>query len=305
MKYVLKIILLLLGVATCKASIIDEVISLAKKHSYKSDSINWEQAKQTITQRCANKEVNTQCVLNNLLTVINDQHSFIATSSKNSSCEIGDSFQPNGWLEQKIAYIEIPSLMCGDPVKQNLYIRTHLKLIAELDSQEPEYWVIDLRGNRGGHMWPMLSVASVFLNTQTAGYAIKNNQKMFGWWAKEGEVGVYQNTHAGQFTAIDIKKPVVVLINKETGSAAEATAISFIGREQTLIAGKQSKGLATMNQPFNLSDGSRLMLATAYFASRNLDTFPDGVTPDISVEINDQKEVINFAKSAWENVFSK
>lgn len=50
----------------------------------------------------------------------------------------------------------------GDAADER-YVRTGIALVADLDEQDPSGWIVDLRGNAGGNMFPMLTVVAPLL----------------------------------------------------------------------------------------------------------------------------------------------
>lgn len=75
---------------------------------------------------------------------------------------------------------------------------------------------------------------------------------------------------------------IAVIIDNETASAAEATAISFIGRPNTRIFGERSCRLSTGNSAFELSNGVIFKLTTAIMEDRNQNPNGEQVAPDES-----------------------
>ncbi len=79
--------------------------------------------------------------------------------------------------------------------------------------------------------------------------------------------------------------PVPVLIGPGTASAAEVTAVAFIGRSDTRLFGELSAGATIGNNGYSLFDGSRLGLAESTYVDRNGGTHIGGIEPDVPVGI--------------------
>ena len=101
-------------------------------------------------------------------------------------------------------------------------------------------------------------------------------------WA--GWVGdsVHHSVTGAQKRALG-QKPIAILIGGATASSGEASVISFLGQQHVRLFGSRTRGLATVNQPFELSSGAVLMLTTAHFADRTGRTYPRGIEPDAPV----------------------
>lgn len=160
--------------------------------------------------------------------------------------------------------------------------------ISELEKQNVEAWILDLRGNTGGNMWPMLSGLGPLLAAEEFGYFVGPNFKT-AWIYKDGGVG----THVQGMTehiALRIPEPppqshapIAVLIDNNTASSGEAVAVAFKGRPNTRFFGSKTFGVSTANAGFPLSDGAILELTVSIDADRKGQTYPDGVSPDETI----------------------
>ena len=87
--------------------------------------------------------------------------------------------------------------------------------------------------------------------------------------------------------------PVAILISGNTASSGEMTAISFIGRKNSVIIGEQSGGYTTSNLGFKLNEYSGLNLAVDYAADRNGKIYPKYLEPDFKILNGDNFENLN------------
>jgi C-terminal processing protease CtpA/Prc len=78
----------------------------------------------------------------------------------------------------------------------------------------------------------------------------------------------------------NMDKKIAVLIGKATASSGEATAVSFIGKEDTRFFGVETAGLTTGNAAFELKDGARLFLTTTIYVDRNKKKYGATIKPD-------------------------
>ena len=74
---------------------------------------------------------------------------------------------------------------------------------------------------------------------------------------------------------------VVVLVDDNTASSAEAVAMAFKGQNEATFLGRPTSGFTTGISLVGLPDGSLLRLSIADFADRNKQTYPEGLEPDV------------------------
>jgi carboxyl-terminal processing protease len=193
------------------------------------------------------------------------------------------------------AYVVVPA--CGSKhsnLEENVadfqkYADTLRDISVSLEKAHPVGWIIDLRGNGGGNMYPMLAGIGFVLGEGSAGSFVSlegNTQSV--WSYRSGKAIV---SGATEIVDARVTKPpltltelpsVAVLIDSGTISSGEAIAISFAGRLRTRFFGTHTFGLASGNQMFPLADGAALFLNTAMDADRLGRTYPHGIEPDVS-----------------------
>ncbi|AKK04181.1 S41 family peptidase [Corynebacterium epidermidicanis] len=142
--------------------------------------------------------------------------------------------------------------------------------------------VVDLRGNGGGDMGPMLAGLSPLLPDGTAlEFVTPHNTSpvtINGNSVKGG--GSPVTTSGGKLNV-----PVAVLVDGETASSGEATLLSFRGLDNSRSFGKPSAGYASANVMIDLPDGAGLMLTTAKDRDRTgAEYMDDPVVPDVTTD---------------------
>ncbi|GFE22487.1 S41 family peptidase [Streptomyces nigrescens] len=159
----------------------------------------------------------------------------------------------------------------------------------DLDRHRPKGWVVDLRGNAGGSMYPMLTVLAPLLGHGRLGSFVDAAGEVSGRWLLRGGV-VYVDDEALSATPhpylpAEPEPPVAVLIDGRTMSAGETTLIAFLGMPRVRTFGAPTAGLATGNVAVDLADGAVLVLTVAREADRtgrlygNAPIAPDQPTP--------------------------
>ncbi len=195
-------------------------------------------------------------------------------------------------LPEKVAYVVIPG--CNGPDTDSLRTFAH-ELSAELARMHeaaPASWLLDLRLNGGGNLWPMLlglypllgdgdAMTSIENGAANAAYGVSRDAVWIDWGrGKESQLDWGDKKPA----AGPIERPrVAVLIGPWTMSSGEAVAITFRGREAVRVFGEPTAGLTTVTNIFPLSDGSTLNLPVSRMGDRVGRAVDGPVVPDETV----------------------
>ncbi len=147
-------------------------------------------------------------------------------------------------------------------------------------------WIVDLRGNSGGNMWPMLNGLDPLLGAAPFGQFVTARREVTYWGRIGGEIvpnpAVGREPPAWRLRGGAL--PVAVLIDERTVSSGEMTAIAFAGRPMSRSFGAPSGGYTTGNRPIRLSDGAMLVLTGVYVRDRIGRDYSGRMTPDEAVE---------------------
>ncbi|HET9456186.1 MAG TPA: S41 family peptidase [Candidatus Limnocylindrales bacterium] len=130
--------------------------------------------------------------------------------------------------------------------------------------------ILDLRANPGGYVNEAVAAASEFLASGTV-YVERN---------ADGEEKPTAVTPDG--TALD--RPLVVLVDAASASAAEIVAGAIQDAGRARIVGEQTFGTGTVLGEFGLADGSALRIGTVEWLTPNGRViWHEGIAPDIEV----------------------
>lgn len=191
-------------------------------------------------------------------------------------------------LDQGIGYLALPSHQ-GTPEQDRHYAQTAQDILREIDQQPITGWVIDLRGNGGGNMWPMLAGIGPVLGEGVCEYFLLLEKKITIQYANGQARGEQPEEFADVQFPYEVKHPlppVAVLTSRYTASAGEFVSLAFRGRPLTRILGEPTRGLPTTNESFNMSDGAWLILTTALGADRTGQVYDGPLVPDQHVPID-------------------
>jgi carboxyl-terminal processing protease len=144
--------------------------------------------------------------------------------------------------------------------------------LQEAEAARATALVVDVRNNPGGLLKQAISVTSQFLS--------------------EGNVLLQEDADGNRVPyavepdglAPDI--PLVVLVNRGSASSAEIFAGAIQDHRRGMVIGETTFGTGTVLRPFELRDGSALLLGTSQWLTPNGRLIrQQGIEPDIVVEI--------------------
>jgi carboxyl-terminal processing protease len=195
---------------------------------------------------------------------------------------------------RNFGFVVLPRCSAKDNDGLLLYAADVRRILTDLSAQSPKGWVVDLRGNTGGNMWPMLAGIGPILGDGSVGSFVANDGNV-SWFYQDGKTGT-RNPAGLETVSLTLQEepvlqtpsvaPVAVLVDSSTASSAEAITIAFHGRPASRSFGSRTAGKSTAVQPFKLDDGAELYLTTAIDADRSGKAYPDGFTPDQVVSFN-------------------
>lgn len=173
-----------------------------------------------------------------------------------------------GMLDDETGYLFLSAFTQNAPQK----VRTALHDLLE---QHPTVLIWDLRDNRGGSMEAAHQIISYFIED---GLLFTAELK-----------GATQQQFMARGDAVAATIPVVVLINSETQSAAEAAAAAIQEHQRGVLIGAQTHGKSEIQTTVPLGDGSLLHYTIGKILSPTGQWYQGrGVTPDVIV--NDERD---------------
>ena len=286
------------------AAYLERVLGLIQRNALRSPRVDWKTVKATCFEMIAGARSTeeTYSAINYVLSQLGDNHSFLKDRRggstrtftagavqfpKQTRVASPKCFESAG---KKYCFMVVPAFGSSSSTAAATNFAKHLqKELSEGLLQTPAGWIVDLRGNGGGNMWPMLVGAGPLIGAGTLGYFEYPNTNI-AWFYESGQAGVINKRgKIANFKLADSipdlpNIPVAVLIDGNTASSAEALTISFKGRDNTCFVGSHTCGLATNNERKKLPDGALLYLTTSGEQDRNHVSYDSGIAPDIQVE---------------------
>lgn len=264
------------------------VLSLAEQGIY-ADSKEFADAAEHA--RAAAKQADSlddvRAPLNDAVRAAGGKHSRLIEPDEQSGGEdaADGASSPDPGVEQKdgLAWATVPGIDRNDDIQG--YADTLSNGLAAARDNGACGAVVDLRGNGGGDMGPMLAGLSPLLPDGTA--------LEFEFGARTNAVTVDGNSVKGGGTPLTTAGgkwdvPVAVLVDGGTASSGEATMLSFRGLDNSRSFGTPTAGFASANTVYDFPDGSELMLTIAKDRDRNGATYSeDPIDPDVKTDSGD------------------
>lgn len=266
-----------------------EIFKIVKKNSMFTNSLNWNEItrESNALRLNGNDSTDTKILFDfftQKLRKAGDKHSFfIAKKSISKIMETPVAVVPQAdYLGDGIAWIKVPACLTFNAEKDKAFANTIRSEIKRIDSgQKILGWIVDLRHNTGGNMWPMLAGLNALIEDGTVGYFVDpNSNKKQAWISQNGKLN---SSTINNYKIENKKVKIAVLIDSMTGSSGEMTAISFLGLPNVKTFGQPSAGYTTANQTYYLSNGSQLLLAVQFVSDRTGKPYKDIIMPDVAV----------------------
>ncbi|HJZ76591.1 MAG TPA: S41 family peptidase [Vicinamibacterales bacterium] len=279
--------------------VLDAALSITKKHSLRRNDVPWDVVEPKVRALAAGAEKSADVypAIRYLLAQLGDHHSFLMPPAQTSQFRTGGAQNPGPEvraLPERAGYVSVPGYSGAEPGAMRAYAtRMHEALGGTIASVSCG-WVVDLRKDTGGNMWPMLAGLKPFLGTVGLGTFESAEGSSAPWIAGQG---------------VDIEPPpalavlesswVAVLTGPRTASSGEAVAIAFRGRPRTRSFGQPTAGLSTANGTFPLPDGAMILLTTAVDADRTGRRYGDKIAPDEPVDAAGTDDTTLSAALQW------
>ena len=275
-------------------SFLNEVLDVMEFYSFYRHDINWKDLRKMVfdsvsgAQTIDDTYIGVFYALKYLRDNYNDNHSHFITPNgsvlrvMSISCG-GMATKPPSLTD--IGYILVPSYVLTGNDEDTKFATGIQDQIRLQDNSDIIGWIVDLRGNGGGNMYPMLAGIGPLLGEGTSGYFVDPDNRIdsFGY---SGGVSLYDNFPLCQVTdpyvPINQNIKIAILMDNGTASAGEEIVISFAGLENARSFGASTCGLTIGNSRFNLSNNSALILATSCSADRNLNKYSSFLNPDVA-----------------------
>ncbi|MFJ7073520.1 S41 family peptidase [Streptomyces sp. NPDC098781] len=290
-------------------SYLSTALTVMEDNALRRDDVDWAEARRTAFTEAggARRPGDTYRAIEAALGRLGDGHSAFY-DPKRAKKLYGDEQIRNPVdgraLAGRMGYLSLPGVQGSEKVLEQ-YVREGRDAVATANRPNACGWVIDLRRNRGGNMWPMLAVVGPILGEGDVGSFVDADGEKTVWSIDKGSPRL-DGESTGWGTSPPVGRgsaPVAVLTSRSTASSGEAVTVAFRGRPDTRSFGEDTTGVPTGNEQHRLSDGAVLNLTEVMDADRTGRTYESPIPPDQPVVHNlgrgGSKDPVLEAATEW------
>jgi len=291
--------------AVTSALFLDSTIDYIATHSLWRDGEDWPVVRSEAQKLLKEPNGNSlsaavpaiQFVLERVKAAGGDGHNWLSPPTNGASLPTYLYIAPTGTqLADGIGYLNIPGFL-GAAESGNQFATEIRTILAGEQDESGCGWIVDLRQNNGGNMYPMLTGLTPLLGAGTGvGFrdvtgisrfvVVNQNETIGGNTTLPGEsLDSVIGEGAPAIADAVSEQPVAVLIGPGTGSSGEAIAIAFASRDRTGFFGETTFGVPTSPTYLRLLDGSLLSVATHWTTGPQGAIYPGGLRPDAEIPL--------------------
>ncbi len=273
------------------ASYLDELTRIMRAEAANAAGIDWDRFRAEVGAAAADAQSIPAAypAIELALRLLNDFESHYVSAAgrligpgPEGPCTLSPAVVPP--LPDTIGYVKVNGCPCDGP-GANAYAEALQAAIRKADRPGLTGWIVDLREDGGGNMWPMMAGLGPILGEGIMGWIVYNNRE-------------YEREYRGG-AALSLNEPfarvedpyellkgapkVAVLTGGGTNSAGEAITVWFKGRPETRSFGTATCGHHHLLSLFRMSDGARLTLKNAHNADRLKHPYAGPVAPDEAI----------------------
>ncbi|NEP02778.1 MAG: PDZ domain-containing protein [Symploca sp. SIO2E9] len=159
------------------------------------------------------------------------------------------------------------------------------KAIQNLNEQNVDGYVLDLRNNPGGLLYASIEIARMWLGT---GKIVSTIDRIGG-----------KQEYSANRTALT-ELPLAVLVNGNSASASEILTGALQDNQRAIVIGSPTFGKAVVQSVHSLSDGSGLAVTISrYYPPSGIDINHKGIAPDIELNLSSEQKQLFNRKPEW------
>lgn len=169
--------------------------------------------------------------------------------------------------DKKIGYIKI-SIFAANTAEQ------FKEALSELENNNMDSLIIDLRDNTGGHLTSVESMISQFLDSSHVIYQMQTKEKTTKYYSKGKK---------------DKKYKIVLLGNENSASASEVMIAALMEEYGARLVGKTTFGKGTVQELVDLSENSEYKFTTKKWLTPKGNWINgEGIKPDVEIDLSDE-----------------
>lgn len=320
------------------APFVDEAITKVKAMAFRTKDVDWPTLEAAVRKASegAKDQVDLLPAYRLLVEGLGDNHSFVQPSDEDRAlykARYGSEFDASRPFKKPTsaftarrqpeeralrigrnqAHLVTVPTMGGGGARATAYAD---KLYGYIMNAAPSScgYVVDLRGNQGGNVWPMVAGLSALLGDGWRSNEISRDGRRSSYARLEKGAAIVNEGEQKDLRIVEVaawkpdprlaNAPVAVLIDDAIGSSGEGTTIALKGRANTRFFGQNTYALASSNEGVMIADRVNLVVTTEMMADRNGVMYPAGVKPDEAVPFGegsaaDPDDAVVEAAKAW------
>ncbi|MBC3540498.1 S41 family peptidase [Rufibacter sediminis] len=228
---------------------LDKGLSLLQEHSLNRDAVNWEELRRAAYEKARGAKTYEEVapVYPFLFEQLNDYHGWFTYKGKSYSWRRNPAQPRNAAvvaelkkkpgvqvkvLKNGIGYILLQGNSDFGMTNVNRDAQAIRDSISKIHPGKIKGWIIDLRLNTGGNMYPMFGgLAQLMGDGKVGGFVTKDQKPEEEWSIRDSNfyVNTALVTNVPQALQVAGDAPMAVLLSNMTASAGEAVAISLKG----------------------------------------------------------------------------
>ena len=271
--------LTIIGCSSPNETYVRNAIQQMDRKGLYAEGEEWEAMKKEALSQEPETLEEAQAIINKAAKVAGGKHSYLLPADKAQAREkrSNEEVSPTVTIrEDGICIIHLPAF-AGDDENCLRYARTVLDSI----SDTVKGVCIDLRGNHGGNMYPMIAAVHRFLPDDIF---LKFKMRRRFW-----SVMPINKEFVANLVGVEIESrincPIAILTDEETASSGEAVLLCFRGLDNVRVFGSHTAGYASANESIILDNGSILALTVSCDIARTGEIFcDDPIVPDVETE---------------------
>lgn len=316
-------IFLLLSTANCFGQtsikpLLDSVLLRAKETSMYSKTVNWDSLQKQVYIKAENAKItqDLQPALETLLNGLRDHHGRFMDATNYSTLAYFTDYKNQRYQDTRTKDLEIWKVVNDTALKFEYKVLKnnigYLKIVGigpnvdiqnesekirnaviKLSKKKVSKWIIDLRFNGGGNMYPMISGIAPIIGDGEVGKLISAaNETLFKWSIQDGNFtydvpDVVTLPNKPKFKS---HPKVAVLTSRWTASSGELVATTFKGRPNTRFFGEATGGYASNTGWEVINDKIIMVISTGMFCDRNGVIYDTNIPVDVEIPFEVVKE---------------
>jgi C-terminal processing protease CtpA/Prc len=227
-----------------------------------------------------------QQAISEMVSALGDDYTYFR-NAKETQCHKNDWLQKNvvtsRMLVGNIAYIRIRTFWSSHVCTE---LEDALRMLASAQG-----YILDLRDNRGGDIYETQKACGMFLDKglfstlkgRMGGREFKERLEITATKLRTTTDGITINEP--RVPNLTGKRPVIILVNGNTRSAAEMFAGCLRDHQRALLVGRRTFGKGVIQSTWTFEDGTSIKIAIArYFLPGGRYIHDKGIAPDIAID---------------------